>query len=186
MQSTAMGGKINLDQLKDIARQFVMNNYPSAGQAIDKVDSITDKKSADAYINQMYQTAMANRANRGSMPNPQQNTQQQNPQPPQAKTNANGTPKVEPQPQTQPTQAKAEKPKYKMVNGKPVLVNQPQSLSKDVEIIQQEPIMLGFKGQQYALNDQGQWFHMSKPTVPVSQSVAAFLDQQHNLSLGIK
>jgi hypothetical protein len=180
MQSTAMGGKIDLDQLKQIAQQFAQNNYPSAGDAVNNVDSIKDVKSADAYVNTMFQTAMINRANK---PKPA----------PTSKTTGTGTPKAEPKQDQTPAQAGSsiEVPLQvgggarKKTDDRPPAATdaQKQALAKDVTIIQQEPIMIGFHGQKYALNDQGQWFHMNKPTVPVEQSIKAFLDKQHDISL---
>lgn len=62
---------------------------------------------------------------------------------------------------------------------------QKQAQAAGVQIKSQEPIIISTgKGKEYGLNDQGQWIHLASGKVP-PQSFAKFLDQQHDISLGL-
>jgi hypothetical protein len=58
-----------------------------------------------------------------------------------------------------------------------------QDLAPGVKVINQEPIILQYKGKDFSINDQGQWISMASGKTP-HQSFQQFLDQQHQRSLG--
>jgi len=62
---------------------------------------------------------------------------------------------------------------------------QKRAQADGVKIKSQEPIIISTgKGKEYGLDDNGQWIHLASGKVP-PQSFAKFLDQQHDISLGV-
>jgi len=60
------------------------------------------------------------------------------------------------------------------------------ALSPGVSVTSEEPMVLKYKGQDYAVNDQGQWAKSTNQNATLSQSMQQFLDRQEQAILDYK
>jgi hypothetical protein len=60
------------------------------------------------------------------------------------------------------------------------------ALSPGISITSEEPMVLKYKGQDYAVNDQGQWAKSTNQNAILSQSMQQFLDRQEQAILDYK
>lgn len=56
-----------------------------------------------------------------------------------------------------------------------------QTLSKSIEIVNDEPIMIRYRNEDYYLKDDGTWGIINKPKLVVNPAMSAFLDKQHDI-----
>lgn len=174
------GGKLTPQAVQAAATQFTARRYASAGPAVlAKVNAVKDVKSANDFITQAFNMAVANQKT-GIVPGRASATDATQPPTQTTPGGAKTTPSGIEVPLSVGGGARKEQPSIE-----PEQDLKQQALAQGIKVVSQEPIILRTKGgKEYGLNDSGQWTHLASGKIP-AEAYQQFLNQQHDISMDL-